>query len=237
MLNLAALAERMSRLKYFKGLSAGDLALIIRSGFIRPIAEGAVIVVEDTPCAGMFVLLSGRVYLYRTSPEGQAVLIDELTSVTMFNEIAILDGGPNPMTVIAARDCVVWQADYTVLQALAERYPQVALGFLPVLAKRTRVLISMVTDICFRSVRARTAKVILDLSDWGEQPISRHDHSIQKLATQVSTAPEAVSRALSYFREQGCIDTSRATIVVNRPDQLAALAEIECLSEAHRSLS
>ncbi|MCC6801052.1 MAG: Crp/Fnr family transcriptional regulator [Anaerolineae bacterium] len=227
----------MSRLKYFKGLSVGDLTLIIRSGYIRSIPEGTVIVTEDAPCAGMFVLLSGMVYLYRTSPDGQAVLIDELTSVTMFNEVAILDGGPNPMTVIAARDCMVWQADYTVLLALAERYPQVALGFLPVLAERTRVLISMVTDICFRSVRARTAKLILDLSEWGEQPVSRQDHSIQKLAAQISTAPEAVSRALSFFREQGCIDTSRATIVVNRPDQLAALAEIECLSEAHRSLS
>lgn len=240
MLNLAALAERMSRLKYFKGLSVGDLTLIIRSGYIRPISEGAVIVAEDTPCAGMFVLLSGMVYLYRTSPDGQAVLIDELTPVTMFNEVAVLDGGPNAMTAIAARDCVVWQADYTILLALAERYPQVALGFLPVLAERTRVLVSMVTDICFRSVRARTAKLILDLSEWGEQPISRHDHSIQKLAAQISTAPEAVSRALSYFREQGCIHASRATILVKRPDKLAELAELaenDCLAEADHFLS
>lgn len=238
MLNLGSLTERMSRLKYFKGLSVGDLSLLIRSGHIRQVSEGAIIVAEDTPCAGLFVLLSGKVHLYRTSPDGQAVLIDELTPVTMFNEVSILDGGPNAMSVIAARDSLVWQAEYATLLSLSERFPQVALGFLPVLAARTRVLIAMVTDICFRSVRARTAKLILDLSNWGEQPISRQDHSIQKMAAQISTAPEAVSRALSFFRDQGCIDTSRTTIVVTGPDMLAELAQIDCLSEAeHRLLT
>ncbi len=156
------------------------------------------------------------------------MLIDELTPVTMFNEVAVLDGGPNAMTAIAARDCVVWQADYTVLLALAERYPQVALGFLPVLAERTRVLISMVTDICFRSVRARTAKLILDLSEWGEQPISRHDHSIQSARSDLDRA-RSRQRALSYFREQAYSHLA-GDHLVKRPDQLAALAEIDCLA-------
>jgi len=176
------------------------------------------------------------VYLYRTSPDGQAVLIDELTPVTMFNEVAVLDGGPNAMTAIAARDCVVWQADYTVLLALAERYPQVALGFLPVLAERTRVLISMVTDICFRSVRARTAKLILDLSEWGEQPISRHDHSIQKRALRSRPRPKPSARA-ELFPRAGLYSHLAGDHLVKRPDQLAALAEIDCLAEADRSLS
>ncbi|NLE50062.1 MAG: Crp/Fnr family transcriptional regulator [Chloroflexi bacterium] len=231
MINLTALTERMSRLQYFKGLSLSDLTTIVRSGHIRSIGKGSVIVSEDTPCAGLYVLLSGMVYCYRTSPEGQAVLVDELTPVTMFNEVAILDGGPNPMTVIAARDSLVWHADYTALLALSEQYPQVALGFLPILAQRTRVLITMVTDICFRSVRSRTAKLLLDLSDWGQHPISRQDHSIQKMATQISTAPEAISRALSYLRNEKCIRTSRATIEVCAPAALAELAQIDCLPE------
>lgn len=227
MINVTALAERMSKLKYFKGLSLGDILLIVRAGHIRSIPEGTMIVSEDTACAGLFVLLSGVVYCYRTSPEGQAVLVEELNSVTMFNEVAVLDGGPNPMTVMAAQDCLVWQGDYVVLAALSERYPEVALGFLPILAQRTRVLISMVTDICFRSVRGRTAKLLLDLSDWGAHPISRQDYPIQKLAAHISTAPEAISRTLSFFRSEGCIRTSRVTIEVYAPDKLAELAQLD----------
>lgn len=239
MMNLTALVERMSKLKYFRGLPFSDIMHIVRSGHIRNISEGTVIVSEDTSCAGLFVLLSGRVYCYRTSPEGQAVLVEELTPVTMFNEVAILDGGPNPMTVVAAENSLVWQAEYEALLTLSERYPQVALGFLPILAQRTRVLISMVTDICFRSVRARTAKLLLDLSDWGAHPISRHDYPIQKLAAQISTAPEAISRALSYFRSEGCIVSTRAKIEVCDPEKLAALAQLDstCEEEIERPLA
>jgi len=226
--DLGSLSARMSRLKYFKDLSASELSQVIRAGHIRAMPEGTIIVSEDTPCAGLFVLLTGVVYLYRTSPDGQAVLLDELSAVTMFNEVAVLDGGPNAMTVIAAQNCRVWQAEYPTVTALADRFPQVALGFLPVLARRTRVLISMVTDVCFRSVRARTAKLILELSIGGTQPISRQDNSIQKMAAQISAAPEAVSRSLSYFRDQDCICTSRATIMVCDAEKLAALADLDC---------
>lgn len=227
MINIPALTKRMSRLRYFRSLSLADITGIVTSGHIRTVRAGSVIVMEDTPCAGLFVLLSGQVHLFRLGPDGQEVLIDVLDSVTMFNEVSILDGGPNPFTVIAAKDCIIWNADFQTLEDLADRYPQVALGFLPVLAARTRVLISMVADVCFRSVRARTAKLILDLSGYGEWPISRQEHSIHKLAAQISTAPEAVSRALSYFRDEGYICTSRSTIKVCDAKGLAEFAQIE----------
>ncbi|MCL4237530.1 MAG: Crp/Fnr family transcriptional regulator [Anaerolineae bacterium] len=227
MINIAALTKRMSRLKYFRSLSLTDITGIVASGSIKTMKAGSVIVMEESPCAGLFVLLSGRVHLFRLGPNGQEVLIDTLDSITMFNEVSILDGGPNPFTVIAAQDCIIWNADYQTLQGLADRYPQVALGFLPVLAARTRVLIAMVADVCFRSVRGRTAKLILDLSDHGEWPISRQEHSIHMLAAQISTAPEAVSRALSFFRNEGYISTSRSTIKVCDAKGLAEFAQIE----------
>ena len=228
MISIPSLTKRMSRLKYFRSLALADITMIVKSGHIRTVRAGTVVVMEDTPCAGLFVLLSGQVHLFRLGPDGQEVLIDTLDSVTMFNEVSILDGGPNPFTVITAKDSIIWNANYQTLQGLADRYPQVTLGFLPVLAARTRVLIAMVTDVCFRSVRGRTAKLILDLSSHGERPISRQEHSIQKMSAQISTVPEAVSRALSYFRDEGYITTSRSTIEVRDAEELARFAQIEC---------
>lgn len=227
MISIPSLAKRMSRLRYFRSLTLTDITYIVKSGHMRTVRAGTVVVMEEAPCAGLFVLLTGQVHLFRLGPDGQEVLIDVLNAVTMFNEVSILDGGPNPFTVIAAKDSIIWNADNQTLQGLADRYPQVALGFLPVLAARTRVLISMVTDVCFRTVRGRTAKLVLDLSGHGERPVSRQEHSIQKMAAQISTVPEAVSRALSYFRDQGYITTSRSTIEVRDAEGLARFAQIE----------
>ncbi len=227
MVHISSLVKRMSRLKHFKGLSIADIKAIVGSGHIKRVHAGAIVVLEETPCSGLFVLLSGQVYLYRLGPDGQEALIDVLKPVTMFNEVAILDGGPNPFTVIAAKESVIWNAEYETTLALSERYPQVALGFLPILAARSRVLISMVSDVCFLTVRARTAKLILDLSDFGQQPISRQDHTIHKMAAQISTVPEAISRSLSFFKDAEYIITSRSTITVCQPEKLAQLAQIE----------
>lgn len=227
MINLPAIIKKMSRLKHFADLSLSDIETLVRAGHTRKIGSGQVIVMEDEACSGLFVLLSGQAHLYRLGPDGQEVLMEIIKPIKMFNEVAILDGGPNPYTAIAAADSIVWHAQYDVLVKLSQQYPQVALGFLPVVAARQRALISMVTDVCFRSVRSRTAKLLLDLSNYGQTPILRRDHTIYQMSAQVSTVPEAISRSLSYFRDEGHILSSRTSIVVQEPEKLARLAQIE----------
>ncbi len=226
MVNIPELVKRMRRLKHFTGLSLADLESIVRSGHIRKVSSGTIIAMEEERCSGLFVLLRGQVHLYRLGPDGQEVMMDVIKQVTMFNEVAILDGGPNPFTAIAAKDCTVWNADYETLLTLSNRYPQAALGFLPILAARHRTLIAMVSDVCFRSVRARTAKLLLDLSDYGQHPIVRQEHTIYKMSAQVSSVPEVISRSLSFFRDKGYISSSRSTIIIHKPDELARLAQI-----------
>lgn len=232
MVDIGKLVNKMSTLKHFKGLTFSDIESIVRAGQIRQVSAGSTIVMEEHPCAGLFVLLGGQAHLYRLGPDGQEILMDVIKPIIMFNELAILDGGPNPFTAIAAKDSLVWNAPYGALLELSKAYPQVALGFLPVLAKRNRALIDMVADICFMSVRARTAKLLLDLSKNGREIIARQDHTIYKMSAQISTVPEAISRSLRYFREEGLIDSTRTTITVYKADKLAELAMIDTTSEA-----
>lgn len=227
MLNLPKIIRQMSQLKHFQSLSLADLDDLVRAGHTKKFTAGQVVALEEQPCSGLFVLLSGQTHLYRLGPDGQEVLMEIIHPIKMFNEVAILDGGPNPFTVIAAKDSIVWNASYEVLLQLSERYPQVALGFLPVVAARHRSLISMMTDVCFLSVRSRTAKLLLDLSDYGQNPIMRRDHTIYEMSARVSTVPEAISRSLSHFRDEGHIVSSRTSIVVCEPHKLAELAQIE----------
>lgn len=227
LIDVTKLLNRMTHLKHFKGLSFADLEVIIKAGHIRQINTGVIITMEEEPCAGLFVLLRGQVHLYRLGPDGQEVLMDVTKPVTMFNEVAILDGGPNTFTAIAAKDCIIWNAADKSLVDLSERYPQIALGFLPILAARQRALISIVTDVCFRSVRARTAKLLLDLSICGQQSITRQEHTIYKMSAQVSTVPEAISRSLRFFHDQGYIVNSRSLIIIRQPKELARLAQVE----------
>jgi CRP-like cAMP-binding protein len=108
-----------------------------------------------------------------------------------------------------------------------EKYPILGISLLKVLAKRNRRLISKYEDLIARPVKARTAKLLLDLSSFGSHPIDRIVHSNQFLAARISTVPEAVSRSIKILRETGAIETTRSQIIVNCPHTLAVYAQID----------
>lgn len=219
------LIAQLQRVEHFKRLPEASLRAIVATGRVRRFAAGAVIFDEGEPCAGMFVLLAGRVHLRKVGPQGQASIMAVIEPVIMFNEVAALDGGANLATAVAVRDSVVWQIGCAALSELLERHPHIGLGLLRVLATRNRALVSQYEDMSFRTVQARTAKLLLDLSDAGRQPIDRRQHPNHELAARIATGPEAFSRALNSFKRNGCISSSRAAILVHCVDDLAVLAE------------
>jgi CRP-like cAMP-binding protein len=92
------------------------------------------------------------------------------------------------------------------------------------LARRSRFLITQYEDLSFRSVIARTAKLLLALSDRGATVIDRHDNPNIELAARVATVPEPFSRALSLLRTNALIRCTRSEITVCDPDGLAEIA-------------
>lgn len=225
--NISELAERLRNVGHFQSFPQADLETIVSSGTIRTFAAGSAIFSEGEPCAGMFVLLSGHVHLCKLGPQGQQSLLAEIAPVIMFNEVSVLDGGTNLATAVAMEECVTWHISHEGFQALMRRYPVVGLGLLRVLAMRTRFLLSQYEDLSFRSVLARTAKLLLDLSDYGKRPIQRKEHPNHEMAARISTVPEALSRSLQVFRKNGDVVCTRGTITVCAPEMLARLAQID----------
>ena len=225
-LEVKKLVERMSRLAHFSKLSKKDLEQIVHAGGITTWPAETVIFHEEDPCAGLFVLLCGQVYLNKIGPEGQMNIMATINPVIMFNEVAVLDGGPNPVTAITAQESSVWHVTCERWEALVTRFPSIAVGLLPVLAARNRFMIARYEDLAFRPVRARLAKMLLDLSENGNKQINRRQNTIRALASRISTVPEAVSRTLSEFKHNNLIASDRLTITLLQPKELAQLAKI-----------
>jgi CRP/FNR family transcriptional regulator len=223
---LSSLTESLKTVSHFRNLSLAELTTIVTSGRIRRFQANAVIFTENDPCAGMFVLMKGRVHLCKLGPRGQVNIMAIIEPVIMFNEVAVLDGGPNPLTAIAMENSLVWQVSHESFQTLIESIPQVGLSLLRVLAMRNREMIIHYEDLSFRSVVARTAKLLLDLSDNGHRTINRCNCSIEEMASRVASVPEAISRSLNVIKSSGTIRVSRTEIAVVSSRKLAELAHI-----------
>ena len=220
------LIEQLRRVIHFRHLPTSDLENIIHAGHVRQVAIDETLFNEEADSAGLFVLLKGRIHLCKLSPEGQESILAEVEPVIMFNEVPALDGDPNAVSARAVEDSVVWHVEAEAFKALLVEYPTMALGLLRVLARRNRFLVEQFEDLSFRSVLARSAKLLLELSEYGEQRIDRLQHPNTELAARVSTVPEAFSRTLRTFKDHQYIEATRLELRILQPDALADLAQI-----------
>ena len=227
MFEIPDLVSRLAKVRHFRALPPAAIHEIVSAGRIQNHSVGSIIYHEGWECAGLFVLFRGRVHLSKTCFQGQESIISVINPVIMFNEVAALDGDVNPVTAIAFEKSITWHISRERFQPLMEKYPILGISLLNVLAKRNRRLISKYEDLIARPVKARTAKLLLDLSSYGSQPVDRITHSNQFLAARISTVPEAVSRSIKILRETGAIETTRTQIIINCPDILAEFAQVD----------
>ena len=90
---LNQLVDQLKRVEHFKHISPIDLMAIVTSGQVKIYESGTTLFFEGDPCAGMYVLLKGKVDLCKTGPEGQVTILNSIRPVIMFNEVPVLDGG------------------------------------------------------------------------------------------------------------------------------------------------
>ena len=225
MFETGGLATMMRRVEHFRRLPPSELQGILNAGQTRQYAADEVIFVEGEPCAGAYVLLAGQVQLCKYGPQGQVSIITLLEPVIMFNEVAALDGGPNPVTAVATQKTATWRVDPSAFIVILLRHPGLALGLLQVLARRNRLLTHLYEDLSFRPVLSRVAKHLLQLSQDGTRSIERRRHPNFQMSACISTVPEAFSRSLRLLREANLVCCAKREIIVVDPVALGWVAQ------------
>lgn len=224
---LQSLVARLGNVSFFKNMPVAALKDIVYAGQIRNYPAKSTLFREGEAAAGMHVLFRGQVNLCKIGLQGIEYIVHIIKPVIMFNEITVIDGLSNPVTAVAAEDVTTWQVSPEQYQILMDRYPEVGLGLLRILAERNRILLARYEDLMSRPVLARTAKLLYALSEYGRQPINRYDHPNQRIAAMAGTVPEAVSRAIKILKENGVIDCTRKLITILSVDQLICAAQID----------
>lgn len=225
-MNISDLVHIIEKVGPFRGMAEEEIRSLILSGQMLDFQREAVIFREEEPCAGLHVLLKGQVQLCKISQGGQISILSVMDPIVMFNEVAALDGGPNPVTAFAGSPSTLWKILPETLHAFLMGHPLVQAGLLKVLASRNRLLIEHVQDLSFRSVLSRTAKLLLELSANGGQTVDRRAHPNYQLAARISTVPEALSRSLRSLNAEKSIELTKHTIIVLNTQRLMEVAHV-----------
>ncbi len=202
-------------------------ALLERATRLTPEA-GAILFMQDEPCAGLYLVESGLIKVSKLSPGGREQVLRHVSAGGTFNEVAALDGGPNPATASAVEASELLVISRPVVVELLTSDGEFAAAMVQALAGRMRHLVELVEDLAFRQVSERVARVLL-------QAVAPHPGigagvdlsrrvTQQEIAEMAGTSREVVARALRVIEASGAIEVDRGEIRLLDPRKLSALS-------------
>jgi CRP/FNR family transcriptional regulator len=164
----------------------------------------------------VIVVLHGLLRTYLSSPDGRQVTIRYTRNGEVVG-LALVLGGPAPITIQALTSASVVALRLDVLRSLLETDPAVARACAEELARQLFRAFDEIADQAFLSVRQRVARQLLDLAVHTDDGTLVARVSQQELADAIASGREVVSRALHELGQAGLVSPTRSGIVVRDP--------------------
>jgi CRP/FNR family transcriptional regulator len=216
--------ELLRGVSYFRPLPEADLARLQSRAIHQQFTRGRLIMLENDPCPGMYLVESGTIKLFRTSSDGREQVLMVVGAGGVFNDVPVFDGGPNAAAAAALERTAVYLIPSEHVLAALKAHPDAALAVAKEFAGQLRVLANLVEDLSFRHVTSRVAKLLLDFADQPGGAGLPPRLTQQEIASMVGSVREVVGRSLAALEREGAIRLDRARIIVADRDALRRMA-------------
>jgi CRP-like cAMP-binding protein len=219
----------LSKVAIFSGLSEGELNLFAQRALPKRCRPGELVFSEGEACAGLYVVESGHVRIFKSSANGREQVLNIEGPGGSVAELPVFDGGNYPASVVAIDAATLLFISKQDFQTLCLNHPQVALKVLRVVGARLRRLVGIIEELSFTTVRHRLASFLIRLAQTqGKQMPGGIQVTLpasnQELASQIGTVRELVSRNLSRLQAENLIRMDGRSVLI--PDLKALEAEI-----------
>ena len=224
------LASLRTGVPFFKGLPEEALERALALARRGKCARGETLFEQGAAPEAFHLILSGRLKVSQTTPEGQHVIIRYLGPREVAGCVAVCGGVPYPATAEAVED--TWLLSWTRprIAELSERHPEVAMAAMRVMGGRMTELQARLREMQTEQVERRIAHTLGRLVVQSGRrtpegieidfPITRQD-----LAEMTGTTLHTVSRTLSKWETAGIVAGGRQKVVILQPHALVSIAE------------
>ena len=180
-------------------------ARLVSMARLKSFQTGEVIFRDGQACPGVYVVSTGSVRVFKTSPGGKEHILHMVGPGQTFAEVAAIGDFPVPASAAAIEPttCVLLPRD-RFRQGLEEDHA-LCLGLMAGMTQWVRHLVGLIEDIVLRDAAGRVAGYLLraDKSGGGESftlPILK-----KNLASHLNLTSETLSRTLRRMTDAGLI--------------------------------
>jgi CRP/FNR family transcriptional regulator len=212
--NFSQRLETLRACRYFTGINDAILEQLARDTYLQRYLPDEIIFWEGNECAGLHIIHSGSVKLFKISPQGRQMVMKTFEDGDSFNEVPIFDGGANPVNAAAINECDIWVVGCKTIRNTIDEHPEMAKAIIMNLASNLRMLVGLVEELSFYQVTNRLARLISQLPE--EQLDGKRDQRLtqDEMAARLGTVREVVARSIKELERSGAIHSERGKIQV-----------------------
>jgi len=208
----------LERFPVFREIGAPRLERVLAESQVLRAAAGTVLFDASQPCRGFPLVLEGAVRVAKLAPNGREILLYRVEP----GQGCILSGGcllghsDYSARGVAERDVTLLSLPPALFQALlleCEPFRRFVFGMY---GERLAEVMELVEEVAFRRLDERLAQLLVQRG-----PVVAATH--QKLADELGSVREIVSRLLRSFEERGWVRLERERVSVLDPAALARL--------------
>ncbi|MGA9377937.1 MAG: Crp/Fnr family transcriptional regulator [Phormidium sp.] len=200
------LQEFLGNSQMFSGLPKDELETLLTIAEQQSYQKGETIFWEGDAGTGFFLVISGKVKVFKISPEGKEQILQVFGVQEHFAEVPAFDGQPFPASAAALERSELLFFPRTAFLELLKEHPSLAVNLLKVFARYLRRFAQVIENLSLREVPGRLAAYLLYLSDrTGNQEEVELDLTKGQLAALLGTIPETLSRVFAKLSQEEII--------------------------------
>lgn len=218
------IAAILARSSLFSQVNPESQRRLVRMAVSKEYGRGETIFHEGEPTAGVFVVASGLVRIFKLAPSGKEHVLHLAGPGATFAEVAVLGEFAYPANAEAVEPatCVLLPSG-PFLQALREDH-QLSLQILSGMAMWVRSLVGLLEGVVLRDAVGRVASYLL--SAHAEQGSVIALPALKKhIASHLNLTSETLSRTLRQLREERLIRETEDGLVIEDLKGLQGVSE------------
>jgi CRP-like cAMP-binding protein len=219
----------LNQLALFRHVAAEDRARLVDVALLRTYERGDLVFSEGDPSDFFFVVVAGRVKVFKHGPSGSDVILELFGPGSPLGAVAAYGSRPFPASAQALEPTTCLLIPRREFFALLEQHPSLVRGLLSSLSYRLVELTSRLAELTGGRVEARFARLFLKLGHQLGQP-ERGGIFIplplarQELADLTGTTIETCIRIMSRWGKEDVLRTEKDGFVVLNRHALEDLA-------------
>ena len=216
----------ISAIPLFNGLPADQLSAIRQIAVEKQFAKGQTIFSEEDETKGLFVVVEGRVKIYKVSSEGKEQILHIIEAGQSFGEVTVFTGQQMPANAQTLAKSRLLLFPRSAFVGLVTANPSLALNLLAIMSKKLRQFAVQIENLSLKEIPARLASYLIYLAEeQGSADAVTLNISKGQLASLLGTIPETLSRIFAKLSGQKLIRVEGPKITLLDFEGIEDLAE------------